>query len=69
MYHACHLQGHFIAFSCVLLLVFKPGVPAAGQRAWFLIITFVRECMRVCVAMSAPPRGGFRAAMQVAGKR
>ena len=35
--------------------VVKPGAPAAGQCAWFLIITFVRECMRVC--MCVRPRG------------
>ena len=34
--------------------VFKPGAPACGRRAWFLIITFVRECMRVCVCVYAP---------------
>ena len=38
-----------------VLIIFKPGAPAAGRRAWFLIITFVCECMHVCVRVR--PRG------------
>ena len=39
------------------MYIFKPGAPATGRRAWFLIITFVRKCMRVCVCMCVRPRG------------
>ena len=38
-------------------IIIKPGAPAASRRAWFLIITFVRECMRVCVCVCVRPRG------------
>ena len=42
---------------CDVITIVKPGATAAGRRAWFLIITFVRECMRVCVCMCVRPRG------------
>ena len=35
----------------------KPGVPVAGWRVWFLIITFVRWCVCVCVCVCVRPQG------------
>ena len=44
--------------------IFKPGAPAAGQRAWFLEIDLVGEvcvyvcmCVCVCVCVCVRPQG------------
>ena len=47
----CNVVSAEFKKKVVFLDIFKPGAPAAGRRAWFLIITFVRECMRVCVCV------------------
>ena len=49
------LSINYLMFG--LIIIFKPGAPAAGRRAWFLIITFVCECICVCVCMCVRPRG------------
>ena len=50
------VAGCFINVAIWLKLLVKPGAPAAGRHAWFLIITFVLECMRVSMYVCTPPR-------------
>ena len=51
--HSCQLVPVWL----VSKIFIKPGAPACGRHAWFLIITFVCECMRVCVCVCVRPRG------------
>ena len=43
--------------ACARGELFKPGALASDQRAWFLRIASVRECLYTCVCVCVRPRG------------
>ena len=46
-----HNQTFPLSFPLNGSYIFKPGTRRPQVRPWFLIITFVRVCMRVCVCV------------------